>query len=125
MLRTTPESLREILPREYPELALAITADARIDNRSELIQSLQLQERQASEISDSYLIAMAYRRWGENSPQMEQAILRSQERQDQVENRQDRLERAQIRFQEQLGELAGYVRQAMERQFADQIDPFP
>lgn len=69
MLRTTPESLREILPREYPELALAITADARIDNRSELIQSLQLQDRQASEISDSYLIAMAYRRWGENSPQ--------------------------------------------------------
>ena len=41
-------------------------------------------------------------------------------RQAQVENRQSQLERAQIRFQEQLGELAGYVRQAMERQ--DQRD---
>ena len=40
----------------------------------------------------------------------------SSHRMDQVENRQGQLERAQIRFQEQLGELAAYARRSMERQ---------
>lgn len=68
LLRTTPESLQEVLPRQEPELQLAIVADARLDNRSELIETLQLQDRPAHSLTDSYLIAAAYRHWGEDSP---------------------------------------------------------
>lgn len=45
---------------------LTITADARLDNREELIASLRLTAR---DVSDAELIAAAYRRWGDESPQ--------------------------------------------------------
>ena len=41
MLRTTPESLDEQLPWKDPESGLVITADARIDNREELVGKLK------------------------------------------------------------------------------------
>ena len=40
MLHTTPESLAEQLPLHWSEPGLTITADARIDNRDELIAAL-------------------------------------------------------------------------------------
>lgn len=66
MLHTTPESLNEHLPLQRD--GLAITADARIDNREELIDLLQLKIYQPEQISDSELILHAYQRWGEDCP---------------------------------------------------------
>jgi asparagine synthase (glutamine-hydrolysing) len=67
MLWTTPESLTEQLP--YERNGLVITADARIDNRDELIATLGLTGRQAVEIADSQLILAAYEKWGEQCPE--------------------------------------------------------
>ncbi len=69
MLRTTPESLHERLPRVSSSGDLAINADARIDNRDELIAALGIKERPTEEISDSELILDAYERWGERCPE--------------------------------------------------------
>ena len=60
-LHTTPESERESLPRSSGKLA--ITADARLDNRAELIARLGLDAPQAA-LTDSALLLEAYRRWG-------------------------------------------------------------
>ena len=62
MLYTTPESLHEILP--FEEDGLVITADARIDNREELSEKLNIQNKE--EVSDSYFILKAYQKWSEN-----------------------------------------------------------
>jgi len=42
MLWTTPESLQEKLPFREEKLGLVITADARIDNRKELSEELEI-----------------------------------------------------------------------------------
>lgn len=65
MLWTTPESILERLPFFDDSRGLAITADARIDNRSELIGLLGLRDRSAAELCDSHLIIAAYAKWGE------------------------------------------------------------
>ncbi len=69
MLRTTPESLRENLPLANKAGNLVITADARVDNRDELIAMLGQQGRPRAEVSDSELILSAYERWGERCPE--------------------------------------------------------
>ena len=69
MLHTTPESLREVLPLVNRGADLVITADARIDNREELIASLDLKHRPAAELADSELILAAYEKWGDHSPE--------------------------------------------------------
>lgn len=68
MLRTTLESLHEHLPFVHRSGEFAITADARIDNRDELISMLDLRDRPADMITDSQLILAAYERWGEQCP---------------------------------------------------------
>ena len=65
-LNTTPESMHEHMPCERGDLV--ITADARIDNRSELIRLLELGSRQSEQLTDSELILHAYRAWGEGCP---------------------------------------------------------
>jgi asparagine synthase (glutamine-hydrolysing) len=67
MLRTTHESLHERLPKDYDNGKLIITADARLDNRKELIAELSTSLSQKS--SDSEVILAAYRRWGERCPE--------------------------------------------------------
>jgi asparagine synthase (glutamine-hydrolysing) len=67
MLHTTPESLTERLPLRRDNLA--ITADARLDNRGELMGLLGCDMHRADPISDSELILAAYQRWGEDCPQ--------------------------------------------------------
>ncbi len=62
MLRTTPESLQERLPLSNG--LYAITSDARIDNREELLRRLRLPGSPGA-IPDSALILAAYERWGE------------------------------------------------------------
>lgn len=64
MLHTTPESLHEKLP--FIEEDLVITADARIDNRDELANELDIEDVET--VSDSYFILKAYEKWGEDCP---------------------------------------------------------
>jgi asparagine synthase (glutamine-hydrolysing) len=69
MLHTTPESLREKLPLANKSGNLVLTADARLDNRDELITALGFGRRPREEITDSELIFGAYERWGERCPE--------------------------------------------------------
>jgi asparagine synthase (glutamine-hydrolysing) len=64
MLHTTPESLHASLPQESAQSGCVITADARIDNREDLIQNLQLSSDRDQTIPDSTLILRAYEKWG-------------------------------------------------------------
>ena len=64
MLHSTPESLHEVLPWRDPSSGLRITADARIDNRGELLAALGVDQRSAKEMPDSQLILAAFRKWG-------------------------------------------------------------
>jgi asparagine synthase (glutamine-hydrolysing) len=64
LLHTTPESLRETLPLVERGGGLALTADARIDNRQELMDALPGSARPARDAPDSALILAAYRTWG-------------------------------------------------------------
>jgi asparagine synthase (glutamine-hydrolysing) len=70
MFCVTPESLEERLPRsqqDVPEAeALTITADARLDNREELISQLSVKR---DVVTDSQLILAAYEKWGEACPE--------------------------------------------------------
>ncbi len=65
-LWTTPESRYERLPLADPRAGLAITADARIDNRAELITALGLHDEAPHRPSDGELILAAYARWGDD-----------------------------------------------------------
>jgi asparagine synthase (glutamine-hydrolysing) len=65
MLWTTPESLHEKLPLTNKAGNLTITADARVDNRDELIPTLNLNDRPRETIPDSEIILAAYEKWGE------------------------------------------------------------
>lgn len=64
----TPESINEKLPscKVIQGKKVAISADARLDNRDELIGKLGLHSH--TFYSDSDLILEAYLKWGENSP---------------------------------------------------------
>ena len=65
MLCSTKESLREPLPWEDSSSGLVITADARIDNRAELLAALSIDSEMAPTIPDSQLILLAFRKWDE------------------------------------------------------------
>ncbi|HWP41854.1 MAG TPA: asparagine synthetase B, partial [Blastocatellia bacterium] len=65
MLRTTPESLLENLPLANSTNEIVITADARLDNRDELIELLGFGAEPREQISDSQLILAAYEAWDE------------------------------------------------------------
>jgi asparagine synthase (glutamine-hydrolysing) len=69
MLWTTPESLHEKLPLTNKSGDLTITADARIDNRDELISTLNYNGRPRETITDSEIILAAYEKWGEKCPE--------------------------------------------------------
>lgn len=63
MLWTTPESLHEQLPLKNHHLV--ITADARIDNRDQLIAALNLSDYPTQKIADSQIILASYQKWGD------------------------------------------------------------
>jgi len=69
MLWTTPESLHETLPFADDAAGLTITADARIDNREELLPLLGLTDGPPEQVSDSRVILAAYAKWGEHCPE--------------------------------------------------------
>jgi asparagine synthase (glutamine-hydrolysing) len=65
---TTPESLHEQQPlvTNRPEGVLALSADARLDNRAELAPLLGLAD---SALTDDAFILAAYEKWGEACPE--------------------------------------------------------
>jgi len=67
LLATTPEDSIATQPLRGRESSRRIVADARIDNRAELIDRLAIRG-QSSRISDVELILLAYERWGEACP---------------------------------------------------------
>jgi asparagine synthase (glutamine-hydrolysing) len=68
MLWTTPESLNEVLPLYESATDLVIAADARIDNREELLNALELDTNKKKDISDSEIVLAAYQKWGKDCP---------------------------------------------------------
>lgn len=64
LLWTTPEAFREPVPFVQRETRRVLVADARIDNRDELLDALGL--RPALKSTDAELILAAFARWGEN-----------------------------------------------------------
>jgi len=64
MLHTTPESFHASLPYESAQSGCVITADARIDNRDDLLSTLRLLSGPERVIPDSTLILRAYEKWG-------------------------------------------------------------
>jgi asparagine synthase (glutamine-hydrolysing) len=68
MLHDTPESLVEKQPLEFPAPRLAVTTDARIDNRDELIAALGLTPRDGEPVPDAALILAAYEKWETDCP---------------------------------------------------------
>ncbi len=69
MLWTTPESLTEVLPFKSADGKFVITADARIDNRDQLIGLLGLENRSKEKLSDSEIILASYQKWAEQCPE--------------------------------------------------------
>jgi asparagine synthase (glutamine-hydrolysing) len=64
----TPESIGEVLPFYDNERKLAITADAIIDNRKDLFNTLGVRQSVRTGMSDSELILLAYEKWEEDCP---------------------------------------------------------
>jgi len=67
LLATTPEALVEVLPLTDDRTGCTITADARLDNRDELMIALNLTQ-ETRIIGDGELILRSYLKWGEQSP---------------------------------------------------------
>jgi asparagine synthase (glutamine-hydrolysing) len=67
VLWTTPESLHERLPKTADSGAYVLAADARIDNRGELIRQMGFPPQEGV-ITDGDLILRAYENWGEECP---------------------------------------------------------
>ena len=65
MLRTTPESLSELPPLPSRDGSKIIVADARIDNRDEILSGIDVSGADGREMSDSAVILACYEAWGE------------------------------------------------------------
>ncbi len=64
---TTPEDAGKLYPYQDTLTQIVITADARIDNRNDLIEKIGISDNPYS-LSDSKLIVEAYKKWGTNCP---------------------------------------------------------
>jgi asparagine synthase (glutamine-hydrolysing) len=68
-LEVTPEARHESQPLWRPELGLVLVADARIDNRTDLLGRLSgLIPEGPGPVTDASLILAAYRKWGADCP---------------------------------------------------------
>lgn len=65
----TQQSAHELLPFYCAERRLAITADAIIDNRDELMDGLQVPSRARQAMTDGEILLLAYEKWGESMPE--------------------------------------------------------
>jgi len=64
----TPEDRHETWPLHAAEGAISLIADARLDNREELVSTLGLSRHERGFHTDGELILAAFRRWGEGCP---------------------------------------------------------
>ena len=64
LIRTTPECRYDRQPLRDPETGLVLTADARIDNRDQLLRELDFERERWPSTPDSELLLTAYRKWG-------------------------------------------------------------
>ncbi len=69
LLHTTPESLYETLPLVDRQGELVLVADARIDNREELIRVLNPAKPAGRPVTDAELILASYQKWGRDCPE--------------------------------------------------------
>lgn len=65
----TEQSIHELLPFYDSNRGLAITADAIIDNRDELMDQLQVPHRLRLHITDSEVLLLAYEKWSDRMPE--------------------------------------------------------
>lgn len=63
LLRTTPEGSAHPMAAHRRSQHIHLTADVRIDNREEVLQSLSV-DKPSSAISDDAILLAAYKRWG-------------------------------------------------------------
>ena len=63
-LHSTPESEFEKQPLVHPETGVILVADARVDNRNDLLHSLSLSGEVEKPVTDADIIMAAYLRWG-------------------------------------------------------------
>ncbi len=68
MLWTTPESLHEKQPLYSRDKTIVLTADARIDNREDIIKRLNIKQYDGDIITDADLIIKSYQKWGFSTP---------------------------------------------------------
>ena len=68
MLCTTPEPIHEKQPLIGEDDNLVLVADARLDNRTELIEKLDRKETNFDKVTDADLILWSYQKWGNNCP---------------------------------------------------------
>lgn len=66
IFHTTPESSLEQQPLRFEHYI--ITADARIDNRAELLDELEIPRPEQSKLSDAGVIVRAYAKWKRGAP---------------------------------------------------------
>ncbi|BDI30653.1 asparagine synthetase B [Capsulimonas corticalis] len=69
LLRTTRESHFEQAPLRDAANDRVMTADARLDNRDELIARLQIPQRSPDPITDGQIILASYEKWGPQCPE--------------------------------------------------------
>lgn len=65
----TEQSVHERLPSYDLNRGLAITADAIIDNRDELMDQLQVPHHSRQHMTDSEVLLLAYEKWSERMPE--------------------------------------------------------
>lgn len=68
LIYNTPESKLEQLPKRSGNNRYILTADAIIDNRSELFDVFGIDKTDMTTITDSELILLAYEKWGYDCP---------------------------------------------------------
>jgi asparagine synthase (glutamine-hydrolysing) len=68
MLQTTPESLYESQPLMNDSGGVCLTLDGRVDNRQELIASLESEGARLRDDTDAELVLKAYECWGPQCP---------------------------------------------------------
>jgi asparagine synthase (glutamine-hydrolysing) len=64
----TPEDAGYRSPVRSPDGRIVLVADARIDNRAQLVAELGIPADQARDLSDAALMLAGYQAWGEDSP---------------------------------------------------------
>jgi asparagine synthase (glutamine-hydrolysing) len=68
MLQTTPESLYESQPLSNESESVCLILDGRVDNRKELIASLESEGARLRDDTDAELVLKAYECWGHECP---------------------------------------------------------